>query len=326
MSFGAVTAIVALHSTRWARRLLQRRDEGPIARTGRALLGIIATGLVVEIALAPMALYHFHRTGLYGVFANIVAIPLTTFVIMPAEAAALAFDALGWGGPFWWLCGAAIDALLRLAHAVASASGAVALMPSMPGWAFGLMVAGGIWMCLWNSRLRLLGLAPVAIGATAAALSPAPDLLVTGDGMHVAVVDGGTPFLLRERAGDYVRALMAEAAGFDGDPEDLGSRPFSACSDDACVAVVRKDGREWRLLATRSRNRIDWAPLTRACAAADIVVSDRRLPRGCAPRWLKLDPPALRHTGGIAVYLGNRPRLDTVADRVGAHPWADFGS
>ena len=28
MSFASVTAIVALHSTAWARRLFQRRDEG----------------------------------------------------------------------------------------------------------------------------------------------------------------------------------------------------------------------------------------------------------------------------------------------------------
>src|SRR5204862_946232 len=45
MSFAAVTSIVALHSTAWARRLLQRRDEGLIARTLRALFGIVATGL-----------------------------------------------------------------------------------------------------------------------------------------------------------------------------------------------------------------------------------------------------------------------------------------
>ena len=32
MSFAAVTSIVTLHSTRWARRFLQRRDEGLIAR------------------------------------------------------------------------------------------------------------------------------------------------------------------------------------------------------------------------------------------------------------------------------------------------------
>src|SRR6185437_9190151 len=80
-----------------------------VARIGRSLIGIIATGLVVEIALAPMALFHFHRAGLYGTFANIIAIPLTTFVIMPTEAAALALDVVGWGAPMWWACGASID-------------------------------------------------------------------------------------------------------------------------------------------------------------------------------------------------------------------------
>jgi competence protein ComEC len=325
MSFAAVTSIVALHSTRTARRLLQRREEGPIARTGRALLGIIATGLVVEAALAPMALFHFHRTGLYGTFANIVAIPLTTFVIMPTEAAALAFDPFGLGRPFWWACGVSIDGLLRLAQAVATTSGAVALMPSMPTWAFGLMVAGGIWLCLWNSRLRLLGLLPVAIGAIAAATAPSPDLLITGDGMHLAVVDHGMPLLLRERAGDYVRSLVAEASGFDGDPDDLGGPPNSACCNDSCVAVIPKGDVQWRLLATRSANRIDWSAMTKACAGADIVVSDRRLPRGCVPRWLKLDAPSLRSTGGLAIYLGQHPHVDTVADRIGRHPWAQVG-
>jgi len=324
MSFAAVTSIVALYSTRWARRLLQRREEGIVARIGRSLIGIIATGLVVEIALAPMALFHFHRAGLYGTFANIIAIPLTTFVIMPTEAAALALDVVGWGAPMWWACGASIDGLLRLAHAVSSTTGAVALMPSMPTWAFGLMMAGGVWLCLWNTRLRLLGLAPFAIGALAAALAPAPDLLITGDGMHLAVVDRGTPLLLRERSGDYVQSLVAEASGFDGEPGYLGSRPYSNCTRDACVALVRKGAVEWRLLATRSAYPIDWATLTAACADADIVVSDRRLPRGCAPRWLKLDSSALRHTGGLAIYLGNRPRVDSVADRVGSHPWAEF--
>jgi competence protein ComEC len=323
MSFAAVTAIVALHSTRWARHLLQRRDEGLIARAVRSLIGIIATGLVVEIALAPLALYHFHRSGLYGVFANIVAIPLTTFVIMPSEAAALAFDAIGWGKPFWWICSLSLHALLRVAHEVAATSGAVVLTPSMPGWALGLMVAGGIWICLWSTRLRLLGLVPIAAGGIAAAVAPSPDLLVTGDGMHLAVVDAGTPYLLRERAGDYVRSLVAEASGFDGDAEDLASRPYSACSNDSCVVLLRK-GSEWRLLATRSANRIDWQGITSACAEADIVVSDRRLPRGCTPHWLKLDAPALRHTGGLAIYLGKVPRVDSVADRTGSHPWTVF--
>ena len=322
MSFAAVTSIVALHSTAWARKLLQRREEGPIARIFRALLGIVATGLAVEIALMPLALYHFHRSGLYGVGANIIAIPLTTFVIMPLEAAALAFEPLGIAAPFWWLCGVSIEALLGLAHAVSSARGAVALLPSMPGWSFAAMVIGGVWLCLWTTRIRLLGLAPVAAGALGASLASAPDLLVTGDGRHLAVVVHGTPYILRDRAGDYVRSLLAEASGYDSDPDLLDDEPSSDCSRDACIALLRKGTSEWRLLATRSAYRIDWATITSACASADIVVSDRRLPSGCQPRWLKLDSDALARTGGLAIYLDKRPWVDTVAGRVGGHPWA----
>jgi len=322
MSFAAVTAIVAIHSTHWSRQLFQRRDEGPFRRIGRALAAIVLTGLAVEFALIPFALFHFHRAGLYGVAANVIAIPLTTFVIMPLEAGSLLLDGLGLGQPLWWLTGWAIRALLQLAHLVAAAPGAVALMPSMPRWAFGVMVAGGLWLGLWSSRMRLLGLVPVAVGAAAALASPTPDLLVTGDGRHLVALQGdGTPLLLRERAGDYMRDLFAEASGFAGDPADLSGAPFSRCTRDACVALIRKGPVEWRLLATRSSARIPWTDIARSCAAADIAVSDRRLPRGCGPRWLKLDRTALARTGGVAIYLGRQPRVETVAERVGRHPW-----
>ena len=323
MSFMSVTAIVALHSTQWGRKLFQRRDEGIFMRIGRALLAIVLTGLAVELALIPFALFHFHRSGLYGVGANIIAIPLTTFVIMPAEAGALLLDTVGLGAPLWWVTGEAIGALLGLAHMVAAAPGAVAMTPSMPRWAFAALASGGLWLCLWNSRVRSLGLVPVVAGAIGAWLAAGPDLLVTGDGRHLVVVGGdGTPLLLRDAAGDYMRDLFAEASGFDGDPRNLGSTAYSSCSKDACVALIPKGGASWRLLATRTRTRIDWVTLTQVCAQSDIVVADRRLPRGCAPRWLKLDPPALRQTGGVAVYLGERPRVETVAERLGEHPWA----
>ncbi len=102
---------------------------------------MLLTGLAVEIVLAPIALYHFHRAGLYGAVANIAAIPLTTFVIMPLEALALLLDIAGLGAPFWWLTGQSLALLLRIAHATAAAPGAVALLPSMPAGAFALIVA-----------------------------------------------------------------------------------------------------------------------------------------------------------------------------------------
>lgn len=323
-SFAAVTAIIALHSSAWGQRLLMRRDEGPIARILRALLGTILTGLAVEFALIPFALFHFHKAGLFGVAANLVAIPLTTFVVMPLEAGALLLDVVGLGEPLWWATGHALDALLWIAHTVAGAKGAVALLPSMPAWAFGLMVIGGLWLCIWTTApVRLLGLAPFAVGALVAAMSPSPDILITGDGRHLAVVaPDGTPMMLRDRSGDFIQDLISEASGFDDEPQLLAEASFGSCSRDACVAWIKDGGREYRLLATRSATRIDWSSIVRACAEADIVVSDRWLPRGCTPRWLKLDRAALKETGGLAIYLNDQPKVETVAQRIGQHPWS----
>jgi competence protein ComEC len=323
LSFAAVTAIIALHSTAWARRTFMRRDEGIFARVLRCLGGMLATGLAVEFALIPFALYHFHKAGLYGIGANLVAIPLTTFVIMPLEAGALLLDAVGLGGPLWLCTGFAIDALLWIAHTVGEASGAVATLASMPGWAFGAMIVGGLWVALWTSRIRLLGLAPFALGAAAAAAAPTPDLLVTGDGKHLAVVAAdGTPRILRNRTGDFMRDVFAESAGFDGDPLVLEEAPFASCSKDSCIVDVRKDGRSWKVLATRSSAWLEWRDMVRWCALSDIVVSDRWLPRGCSPKWLKLDRDSLGRTGGVAIYLDRDPHVATVAEEVGQHPWA----
>ena len=322
-SFAAVTAIVTLHSLAPVRRLLGPREDGLAMRFLRGLLSLLLTGLAVEFALIPFALYHFHKTGLYSVFANLFAIPWTTFVIMPLEAAALLLDSIGLGAPLWAATGWAIDRLLDVAHWVAGMRGAVATLPTMPLAAFAAFVLGGLWLCLWTSRIRLLGLVPITFAGVVALAAPAPDLLVTGDGRHLALLDGsGRPAMLRERSGDFIRSLISENSGFDGEPLALGAMLNARCSRDSCIADIRRSGRSWRVLATRSGQRIDWRPLTAACASADIVVSDRWLPRGCTPRWLKLDRKALEGTGGLAIYLGgDAPRVVTVADRLGRHPW-----
>jgi competence protein ComEC len=322
LSFAAVAAIIALHSTAFARRWFTRRDEGPFARVGRSVLTMFATGLAVELTLFPLSLYHFHRAGLYGMGASLIALPLTTLVIMPLETAALFLDVLGLGAPVWWLCGRAIGVLLWISNTVGTASGAVTMLPSMPQWAFVAMVAGGVWLCLWHSRVRLFGLVPFAIGAVGAALTPTPDLLVTGDGMHLAVVSEGRPVILRDRTGDFVQQLLAESAAYDGDPAFLSDAPFADCSSDSCIAEVQRGGRSWRVFATRSSYRLAWRDVVNACEQSDIAVSDRRLPAGCTPKWLKLDAPALRRTGGVAIYLGPSPRVETVAEQLGKHPWA----
>ena len=320
LSFAAVTAIIAFHEHPRVRALLLKRDEWVGRKLMRELAGLLVTGLLVEAALAPIAIYHFHRAGFYGALANIVAIPLTTFVIMPLEALALIGDMAGVGSPFWWLAGKGLALLLWMARTVSALPGAVTSLPSMPLAAFLLMVGGGLWIALWRTRVRRLGLVPFAIGAVWALLTPPPDLLITGDGQHLAVrTPDGALHLLRPRAKDYVREQFAEGSGVQTTALDLDALPGAICSRDVCMASLRRGGRDWHLVATRTPYRLDLKQFQEVCAWADIAISDRWLPRSCTPRWLKLDREELGQTGGVAIGLGNASVRTVNGDD--QHPW-----
>jgi competence protein ComEC len=322
MSFAAVTSIVALYEWPPARAFFARREEGWLRRIGRFLAVLLITGLAVEIMLMPIALYHFHRAGIMGALANMIAIPMTSFVIMPAEALALLLDTVGLGAPAWYVTGQALKLLLALAHAVSSLPYAVMAMPAISGAVFALSMLGLLWLLLWRGRLRLGGIPIGLLGLLLIVRAPMPDILVTADGRHVAVrtADGGYA-LLRARAGDYVRSQIAESAGYDGEFGDLASLPWARCSPDLCaVDIADGAGRPVRILATRSGYRVPWQAFVDACAQADIVVADRMLPRACTPRWLKLDRTTLTPMGGAMILLDRREVI-AGKDSRDRHPW-----
>jgi competence protein ComEC len=323
LSFAAVATIVILHESRWMKRWTERRDETWMARAMRGGVALIVTGLAIEVILAPITLYHFHRTGMYSAFANVLAIPLTTFVIMPAQAAALMLDMVGVGGPAWWIAGQGINTILALAHSVSRLPGAVTMMPAMPVWAFVLMIFGGLWFGLLKSRICIAGLLPVAIGFGAMISAPRPDILVTADGKHVALSgQDGRVTLLRARTGDYIRDMMLESMGALVDPVDIEKWPDANCSPDICVIQIRKGTRMWSLMATRTAYPIPELEMAAACRRADIVVSDRRLPASCQPQWLKADRNMLSESGGLAFYLANGV-VHSVEDESANRPWAN---
>lgn len=321
MSFAAVTALVALAEHKRFRAFAAARDEARWRKVGRILLVTLATGFVIELVLMPIALFHFHKAGMLGAFANIIAIPLTTFVVMPLEALALLFDLVGLGAPFWWLTQQALTLLLMIAHGVSASPWATMLTPSVPTFVFAGMMAGLLWCLLWRSRWRWLGLGPLGAGVITIILLSPPDILVTGDGRHVAVrTPDGRMAILRAGAGDYVRDVLSESAGYSGALEPIARLPQARCSSDLCAVGLMAGGRPWQLLVTRSDMLVDRATFARDCAAADIVIADRGLPHWCRPRWLKIDRRLLARTGGMAIDL-DHATIRTVRQAGDAHPW-----
>ncbi len=241
MSFAAVIGIVALYESRLGKWLTAVREDEPWWQwLARAAASLLASGLVAELALSAIGLYHFGRSGLYGIAANLIAIPYTSFVVMPALMLAMLAEVLGLGW-LWPLAGWAMQPLIALADLNASLPSAVITSAAIPGPAFALGAAGGLWLAL-----RL------------------PD---------------GRLAHSRERVGDFLIDNWAEAVG--SDPASavwLGTLPLARCSAESCVATMELGGRRWRVLATTGRSLIPRDRFAPACAAADIVVSDRRLP------------------------------------------------
>lgn len=321
LSFAAVTALVAFHEHPVIKRFGRRRDgDRRLIRAGRALLLLFATGLVIEAALTPIALFHFHRAGIYGALANMIAIPLTTFVIMPAIFSGMILDIVGLGTSSWWTAEVSLNILKEISYFVSNRPGSVARLPTMPVAAFCAMASAGIWLCIWKTRARWLAWPLFAFGAAWAAITPGPDLLITGDGRHVAVRGSdGAMFLLRPRAGDYVRETIGTVAA-QPDLRPLDHMRQARCNADLCLADAGDADRRWRLLATRSLYFVPWREMIDACAAADVVISDRRLPAACAPRWLKADRALLSRTGGLAIRF-DPLSIRTVRAARDDHPW-----
>jgi competence protein ComEC len=322
MSFAAVMVLVALGNAGPIKRWFAPREEAVPLKVLRHALLVLVMGIAIEMALMPIGLYHFHRAGIYGSFANVLAIPLTTLIIMPLVALALLLDIAGAGAPVWWLADHAIHGLLAIAHFIADRPGSVRVMPTLSGWHFLLFVAGGLWLGLWEGRVRLWGLAPIVIGFLGLMTIQAPDLMVSGDGRHVGWIDPVSRrfVMLRNSSSDYALDNMMEVAGLRELPEAVSSVPGARCNSDFCAVALRTGGTVHHVLIAKGRLIVPEDQLARACKRSDVVIADRRLPGNCRPKWLKADRAMLDRSGGITIDLKQR-RVTSVIDTQGDHGW-----
>lgn len=128
------------------------------------------------------------------------------------------------------------------------------MLPNMPSWAFGMGILGGLFFAYFQTRLRLLGIPAFLIGAIAMVVAPRPDLLIIGDGKHLAVTNANGEYaLLQSRAGDYVRSALGENAGVKGEAMLIENWPGADCSPDICFFGTERGNRKWMIMATRTR-------------------------------------------------------------------------
>jgi len=319
MSFAAVIGLVALVEVNTLRRQQRPQDVSFVFRWLHRLwtfvVGDAVTTLIATAAVAPFAIYHFHRLSHYGVVANLIALPLVSLLIMPFALLSLLAMPFGLEGAPLQVMGLGIDLLLATGKWVASLPGAVSILPSIPGSALVLMAVGGLWLCLWQTRWRALGLVIIAAGMLVSGEGTRPDVMVERNGRSVALrgEDGALALPPATRANYSVDHWLLA----DGDERDAKAAatdsPFQ-CDLLGCIGEVK--GKTVALVYQP-------AALEEDCRTADIVIAPFSVGRACrATARVVVDRRALQSAGAHALYVeGLSIRSESVAETRGRRPW-----
>ena len=326
MSFAATAALVALAEA-WPRPPREIHVPWPIrmfqaARTGLVLS--IGIGLVAGLATSPFAIQHFNRVAAYGLPANIIMEPLSSFLIMPALALGALLASVDVGGWPLQVAGFGIDALLGLARTVAALPKATWLVPSAPAAALPVAFLGVLWLCLWKGRLRWLGL-PAALAVTLWPRPAAPVLWIAQDGGAAAITDHGTAVLLRPDAKAFASDLWSRRRGLQPgkDAEALRDRHFD-CNRRRCLPIAADLPRVAAWWTRRPPSPEDAAAL---CAGTDIVVLRGPAPLpDCGGARLVTASDLLRGGSAEVYRAGAGWRFVWANDSRGSRPWTAAGS
>ena len=145
-------------------------------------MGLAAT--IVDAGLAADAIASLNRESVthYGMIANILAVPLTAFWIMPAPITGCLPITFGLGTMTLEWMAFVVGNVLVIVGEVASWPGAVAHVSKMPMYPYLLIVLGGNWLCLMRQEWRYIRIVTVFCKFFSGSLAAKPDFLFLESG------------------------------------------------------------------------------------------------------------------------------------------------
>jgi len=359
MSFAETLALVPGYAI-WSRRpprehpLLQVAAVKPVVFI-RFFGGILLTSMIGGFSTALFAVEHFHRLSAYGLPANLMAMPVISFVVMPMGMLAMLLTPLGLDVIPWKIAGFGLDIVIAIAQMVSAWGGNIDI-GKLPGWYFPVAVAGFLLLAILRTKIRYLGAGIAALATALVAVAPSeppPDIVIAEDGNLVAIVRGQVLAPNRPHPPDFIfdqlrRALAAE---LDQPPRLLEGvnairrRDIQGRSERLSAVELRNARDALRQAATSAENRFvclkgAWCTATHdsgyvvtivenpayfgaAGDTADIVVTPARLrTTGCRSGALLFTGETLRRFGAAEVRIDDQgsPVLTTAYTRLD-RPW-----
>lgn len=319
LSFAAVVALVAVYESFRPGGSWLGEERGLLRRAGFYLAAVCLTTVIAGAATAPFAIHHFGRVAQYSVLANLFAVPIVTFLVMPAGLLSLLLMPFGLHGIALAPMGWGIDAVLWIAASVAALPGAVGQVPPLTGWGLIAVVLGGLWTAIWRRPWRWAGAPLVAAGLLSPLAQPVPLAVLHGDGDQAALVWDGALWVESLRRDRFAQSIWEEKTALPvaGDWADLAATDGAPIRCDPLGCLVR-----WPAGAVLALTR-DPRAVPEDCRRSGAA----RLPIQPHPalcrRAQAIGPADLARDGVHVLYpaVDGAIRLETVQSSRGDRPW-----
>ncbi|MCO5093262.1 ComEC/Rec2 family competence protein [Bosea sp. (in: a-proteobacteria)] len=315
MSFGAVAALIAF-AERWEGRERTNPPPAlpwPLGPIATAALGIVVTTLLATAATAPFGAYHFQTFNPFGLLGNAMALPFVSLFVMPAAVFGVLAYPFGLDWPAWALMGLASDAVLSVAHWVATIDHSTVTVAAFGPAVLGCFALALLWLTLWTTAWRWLAVLPLVFGVAIAGKPERPEILIERDGAGLAVrgPDGRLAI-----AGKPSRFVLQQWLAADGDarsPDDPSLRAGIACDRLACIARTAD-----RRTVSYARDRL---AIVEDCQRADLVVTATPWSGACKAQLI--ERMTLSRGGATSLYRASKGWSSHAAERSGAErPWS----
>jgi competence protein ComEC len=307
MSFAAVAALVSTYEG-LSNRASKRLSSGSVTswnlyfmQARNYLFGLALVPLIAGLATGLFAAFHFYRIAPFGLLANMLAMPVVSFAVMPFALVSVILMPFGLEQLALQPMGMALQMVVAIAGWVAdlSPSGSTGYIPgsALLFGTLGLMAA-----TLCRSNLKLLSLPCLALMSLGLVGRPVPDLLIAETGRQVGLIveDTGARKLVlsKPKAEKFTIRLWQEAYRAPSAQAAINEiQQHRRCDRFGCV--LQKPG----LVIAHIHNT---ARLSRDCLLADILVVPYEVPWACRflpkdDRPLIIDAIALRARGAHAI-------------------------
>jgi len=320
MSFAAVMALLAGHEAFGGRIAKLYRSGGWPGRAAAYVLGLVLTSMLAGTATLPFSAHHFGRVQFYFALSNLLAVLLTGAVVMPAGMLGLALMPFGIERPALVVMGWGNEGVLWIARAAAALPGATILVPHIPAWGLAAVALGMCWLCVWHSRLRLLGIMAILVGIASPAFVRPPDMLVSAEARLIAV---------RTPAGVFVQQVSG-AAGFTRDSwlhywaeDNIRAIPDNGTAAGGMIACTKEACLLRPVAGAKAALLVRGAAHPDGCGEASVIVSAEPARGLCPKPWPALvDRFTVWRYGATAIWLdGRHARILTDRTWRGERPW-----